>query len=167
MDGNPDLAGLDVEKPAGFDDLQALVEHGGRIDGDAATHVPGGVLEGLLGRDGCELIERELAERAARGGEPDGLDFVVGAGAQALVDGVVLAVNGQDRDAEAAGSGGEDFAGGDHALLVGEADGLSGEDSGVGGFETGDADDRGDDEVDVWQCGAGDGAFGPVRDVNA
>ncbi len=88
-----------------------------------------------------------LAEGAAGGGEPDGFHFGVRADAQALVDGVVFAVDGQDGHVALAGGGGEDFAGGDHALLVGEADGLAGEDGGVRGFETGDADDGGDDEV--------------------
>src|SRR5579863_4323252 len=110
MDSNPDLAGLDVEEAAGFNDFEVFVQHGGRVNGDSAAHVPGGMLEGLLGGDGGELVERELAERAARGGEPDGLDFIVSADAQALVDGVVLAVDGQDRHVEAAGGGGEDFA---------------------------------------------------------
>ena len=54
---------------------------------------------------------------------------------------------------------GEDFAGGHHALLVGQADRLAGQDGGVGGFKTGHADDGGDDEVGFGQRGAGDGAL--------
>ena len=63
------------------------------------------------------------------------------------MDGVVLGVDGQEGDVVLAGGGEDEFAGGDHALLVGEADGLAGENGGVGGFEAGDADDGGDDEV--------------------
>ena len=90
----------------------------------------------------------------------------MGADAQALVDGVVLAVDGQDGYVAVAGGGGEDFARGDHALLVGEADGFAGEDGGVGGFEAGDADDGGDDEVGIGEGGAGYGAFGAVDDFD-
>jgi hypothetical protein len=52
----------DVEEAAGLDDLQALVQHGGRVDGDAPAHHPGGVLERLLGGDGGELASGQLAE---------------------------------------------------------------------------------------------------------
>ncbi len=41
-------AGGQVEEAAGLDDLEALVHHGGGVDGDALAHDPGGVLEGLL-----------------------------------------------------------------------------------------------------------------------
>ena len=43
------------------------------------------------------------------------------AAAQALVDGVVLAVDGQQRLALAARFGGDQFSGGDQAFLVGQA----------------------------------------------
>jgi hypothetical protein len=125
------------------------------------------VLERLLGGDVGELVQRQLAERPAGGREPDGLDLSVRADAQALVDGVVLAVDGQDGDVALAGGGGEDFAGGHHALLVGQADGLAGQDGGVGGFEAGDADDGRDDEIRLGQGGAGDGACGAVDDFDA
>ncbi len=87
--------------------------------------------------------------------------------AQALVDGVVLAVDGQDGDVALAGGGGEDFAGGYHALLVGQANGLTGEDGGMGGFEAGYADDGGDYKVGFGKGGAGDGALGTVDELDA
>ena len=65
------------------------------------------------------------------------------------------------------GGGGEDFAGGDHALLVGEADGHAGKDSGVSSFETGNANDGRDDEIGFSVRGARDGAGGAVSDFNA
>jgi hypothetical protein len=156
-----------VEEPAGLDHFQALVEHGGGIDGDAAAHDPGGMLERLLGRDGGKLVERKLAERPARGGEPDGLDLAVRADAQALMHGVVLAVDGQDGHVALARGGGEDLAGGHHALLVGQADGLAGQDGGVRGFKAGHAHDGGDHEIGFGQRGAGDRAFGAVNDFDA
>ncbi len=85
----------------------------------------------------------------------------------ALVDGVVFAVDGEEGYVVGAGGGDDEVAGGDEALLVGEADGFAGEDGGVGGLEAGDADDGGDDEVDVGVGGDGDGAGGAVQDFDA
>ena len=62
---------------------------------------------------------------------------------------------------------GEDFARGHHALLVGQAYGLAGQDGGMGGFEAGYADDGRDDKVGFGQGGAGDGACGAVDDFDA
>ena len=87
------------------------------------------------------------------GGQPDAMDLVATPATHALVDGVVLAVDRQERLALAARFGGDEIAGGDQALLVGEADGLAGFDGFIGGFESGDADDGGDDEVGVGMGG--------------
>ena len=160
-------AGGQVEEAAGFDDLEALVHHGGGVDGDALAHDPGGVLEGLRRGDVVEVGERRVAEGATGGGEPDLLDFGGGAAAHALVDGVVLGVDGEEGDVVLAGGGDDELAGGYEALLVGEADGLAGADGGVGGFEAGYADDGGDDEVDFGQGGDADGAGGAVDDFDA
>ena len=156
-----------VEEAAGLDDLQSLVEHGRGVDGDALAHDPGGVLERLRGRDVVEVCERGVAEGAAGGGEPDLLDLVGCAAAQALVDGVVLGVDGQQVDTAFACGREDEVAGGDEALLVGEADGLAGENCGVGGLEAGDADDGGDDEVGLGQRGDADGSGGAVDDFGA
>src|SRR5215472_13890124 len=167
MDSYADLRWGHVEETTGFNDFEALVEHGGGVDGDAAAHDPGGVLESLLRRDGGELFEGRVAEGAAGCGEPDELDFVVPADAHALMHGVVLAVDWDDWNVAIAGGGSEDFAGSDHALLVGEADWLVGEDGRVRGFKAGDSDYGGDDEVGFGMRGAGDGAFGAVDDFDA
>src|SRR6185437_1610122 len=44
VDGDADLCGREVKEAAGFDDLKALVHHGGGVDGDAAAHDPCGML---------------------------------------------------------------------------------------------------------------------------
>ena len=166
MDGDADFGGGKVEEAAGLDDLEALVHHGGGVDGDALAHDPGGVLERLGGGDVVEVGERGGAEWAARCGEPYLLDFGGFAAAHALVDGVVLGVDGQEGDVVLAGGLEDEVAGGDEAFLVGEADGFAGADGGVGGFEAGDADDGGDDEVDLGQGGDADGAGGAVDDFD-
>ncbi len=159
VDGYLDARGRKVEEAAGFDDFEALVEHGGGVDGDALAHDPGGVLEGLRGGDAVEVGERGVAEGAAGGREPDLFDFGGGAGAEALVDGVVLGVDGEEVDVVLAGGGEDEVAGGYEAFLVGEADGFAGEDRGVGGFETGYTYDGRYYEVD----GGEGGASGPCR----
>ncbi len=58
VNGDPHLRCGDIEETAGLDNFKALVEHGSRVDGDATAHHPCGVLEGLLGGDVGELVER-------------------------------------------------------------------------------------------------------------
>ncbi len=167
MDGDPDAVGREVEEAAGLDDLQALVEHGGGVYGDALAHDPGGMFEGLRGGDVLEVCKWGVAKGATGGGEPDLFDLVGGAAAEALVDGVVLGVDGEEIDGVLAGGGEDEIAGGDEALLVSEADGFAAEDGGVGGFEAGDADDGGDDEVGVGMGGYADRAGCAVDDFYA
>ena len=93
-------------------------------------------------------------------------DFGGGSSAHALVDGVVLGVDGKEGHVVFFCGGDDEFAGGDEALLVGEADGFAGADSGVGGFEAGDSDDGGDDEVDFGKGGDMNAAGGAVEDFD-
>ncbi len=167
VDGCADLRGGQGEETAGFYDLEALVHHGGRVDGDALAHDPGGVLEGLGGGDVLEVGEGGVAEGASGGGEPDLTDLGWGSAAHALVDGVVLGVDGEQGYVVLVGGGDDEFACGYEALLVSEADSLAGFDGGVGGFESGYSDDRGDYEVDFGEgCGL-DGSGGAVEDIGA
>ena len=62
--------------------------------------------------------------------------------------------------------GGDEFAGDDETFFVGETDGFAGTNGFVGGFESGDADDGADDEIDVGMRGNADGAFGAVQDFD-
>src|SRR6185312_9556621 len=105
---------------------------------DAATHDPGGMLQGLLGSNGRELIERQVAEWATGSGQPNCLHLRVGAHAQALVDGVVFAVDREDRHIQATRGLGENFTRGYYALLIGQPHGLSGKDRRVRCFQAGD-----------------------------
>ena len=75
---DPDSGGRQVEQAAGFDDLQALIEQGGGIDGDPAAHDPGGMAQGLLHGDVLKLVRWKLAEGAAGSGQPDAANFRCG-----------------------------------------------------------------------------------------
>src|SRR5579863_6840525 len=83
------------------------------------------------------------------------------------MDGVVLAVDGEKWLALAAGFGGDELSGSDQAFFVGEADGFSGADGLVGGFEAGNAHDGGDYEIGVGMGGDADGSGGAVEDFDA
>ena len=93
-------------------------------------------------------------------------DLGCGAAAHALVDGVVLGVDGEEGYVVFFSSGEDKFAGGYEALLVGEADGLAGADCCVSGFEAGYSDDGGDDEVDFGEGGDVDASGGSVEDFD-
>src|ERR1035441_1571523 len=75
MHQNADLAGRHVEQPARLDHLKAFIHQGCRIDGDALAHLPGRVVERLLDRDVGELAGGSVQKRAARGSQPNPLNF--------------------------------------------------------------------------------------------
>src|SRR6516162_3754085 len=94
------------------------------------------------------------------------MDFFHASTAQTLMDGVVFAVDGQQRLALLEGSGGDELAGGDQTFLVREAENLAGFDSLIGGFESGDAHDGAHDEVDLRVRGDPDCAGRAVDDFD-
>ena len=83
-----------VEEPARLDHLQPLVEQRGRVDGNLAAHIPGGVFECLRGRGGGDLPAGRLPERAARSGQNQPPHGGRVAAFEALENGVVFAVHG-------------------------------------------------------------------------
>ena len=124
------------------------------------------MFESLLRCDGLELLQRKPAKRSARRREPDGFYLGMRADAQALMDSVVLAVDGQNGHFVFSRGGGEDFARGDHAFLVRKSHRLAGKDGSMRGFESRDTNDGGDDEISFSECGARDGALGAVHNFN-
>ncbi len=82
------------------------------------------------------------------------------------MDGVVLGVDGEERDVVLFCGCDDELACGYEALLVREAEGFSGADCGVSGLEAGYADDGGDDEVDFREGRDVDCAGGAVEDFN-
>ena len=74
----------------------------------------------LLHRDVLKLVLGKLAKGAAGSGQPDAADFLGRSSAHALVDGVVLGVNGQQGHVAAARLPGKDLPGSHHGLFVGQ-----------------------------------------------
>src|SRR5215831_3884415 len=97
MDDHADLVGRHVEQAARFDYLETLVHQRGRVDRNALAHLPSGMVESLLDGDAGEVAPRSVQEGPARRGKPDAMDFVAAPAPQALMDRVVLAVDGQKR----------------------------------------------------------------------
>src|ERR1700691_2539999 len=89
--------GGQVEQAASLNDFEALIHQGSGIDGDAASHFPGGMIQRLLDGDGGKLCLGGIQERSAGSSQPDALDFLHAAAAQALMDGVVLTIDRQKR----------------------------------------------------------------------
>ena len=58
-----------AEQPVRLDDLEALVHQRRRVDGDLAAHPPGRVAQRGVDGDVGERLGRQVAERAAGGGE--------------------------------------------------------------------------------------------------
>src|SRR5688572_16583411 len=110
VDDNFYFVGGEVEEPAGFDDLQGLVEHGGRVDGDFGAHSPGGVIEGLGEGGVFDFVGGGASEGASAGGEDDAADFVESAGVGRLEDRGMLGIHGEEADVLLAGEGDEQGA---------------------------------------------------------
>src|ERR1700751_2917020 len=211
MDDDIDLIGADTKEPASFDDLEALVHHGGGIDGDAVAHAPVGVGEGLFDGNVGEIFDGHFAKRAAGSGENEAADFGIErsfgwllgskfrpgdegtrrgeaityqrpmitqevtfcpretlekapASTEALVDSVVLRINGEQFPARLRGGGHDEFPGNDEDFLVGESDGATELDGFVGGFEADHANRSGDNDIGVGMGGYGEHAFAAVVD---
>jgi len=164
MDDDIDLIGAKTEEPAGFDNFKAFVHHRGGIDGDAVAHAPVGVGEGLVDGDVGKLRERSFAKWAAGSGEDDAADFIAGADAETLVDGVVLGIDGKEFFAGFSGSGHDQFTGGDEDFFVGESDGAAEFDGFVSGFEADHAYGGGENDFGGGMSADGEHAFAPVMD---
>ena len=128
--------GGDVEEPAGFDDLEAFVHEGGRVDGDFASHAPVGVFEGIGKSDVLQLLACAATERSARSGE-EYLVHVAHLAHETLENGRVFGVDRQDGDVVAGGGIGDYLPGYHHGLLIGQRNRLVVLDSAKSGTEAG------------------------------
>ena len=85
-------------------------------------------------------------------------------GAEALVDGVVFGIDGEQFPARLCGGGHDEFAGSDEDFLIGKRDGAAEGDGLVGGFEADNTDRGGDDDVRGGMSAGGEHAFAAVMD---
>ena len=96
VDDDLHLVGRHTEEMHRLDDLEALVHEGGGIHRDLGAHLPGGVSQGHGLGDGLQLFLGVAVEGASRGGQQDAADLVVMPRAEALEDGAMLRVHGED-----------------------------------------------------------------------
>ncbi len=96
MHEHVDLVRAHAEQPVRFDHLETLVHQRRGIDGDLPAHPPGRMLERVGGGDARQLRRRAAAKGSTRRGENQPADLRRLAAVQALVHGVVLAVDRQD-----------------------------------------------------------------------
>ena len=129
------LVGGHVKEPFGLNHLEAFVHHRSRVDGNLCTHLPGGMLQGIGSRYGAHLVERKLAEGATRCGEQYLLNFVIALAHNALEDGRVLAINGQDGHMVFGRQLAYQFASHHQRLLVGQTNFLACLDGVYGGVQ--------------------------------
>ena len=84
-------------QPHGLDDLQPLVHHGSRVDGDFLPHSPGGMLEGVLFFDGFQLGKGLSVERPAGCRENQAMNLApIPAAHQALENSAMLGIHRHD-----------------------------------------------------------------------
>ena len=168
MDDHIQLLGRHVEEELGLDQLQTLVHERGRVDRDLAAHRPLGMLAGLLGRGGGDSLRRPGPERPARSGQdqtPNGTARIHAGSAirQALEDGIVLAVDRQQRDAGLAAGSAEKRAGHDDGFLVGQQHRACAARRRQRGRQARRPDDGGHDRVDARGAGHLDQLVGADR----
>jgi len=170
VDDDLDAVHADVEEPAGLNHFEAFVEERGGVDGDLASHDPGGVFEGLFECDGFEGLAGPaggVAEGAAAGGEPEVADGGGWLSIEALEDGGMFAVHREHTDTAPARLVHHDFTGHDEDFLGSDGDVLAGTDGGEGRGEAGGADDGDEDDVGLGQGGQFEEAFGTGGDADA
>ena len=102
--------GSTAKEPARFDHFEPFVHQSRRIDGDALPHAPVGMRQRLFRSGLRHLRNRSLAKRAARSRQDQPPHFARAPRAQALVDGVVLAIHGQQFHALGLGRSHHQFA---------------------------------------------------------
>ena len=115
--------------------FEPLVHQRRRVDRDLGTHLPGGMLQRLLRRHRVERLARPLAKGTARSGQDEPPDIRRIVPAQALVNGVVLAVHRQDVHAAPLRRRHHQAAGHHQHFLVGQRHRLAGLDCRQGGVE--------------------------------
>src|ERR1700733_6337543 len=105
------------------------------------------MVQGLLDGNRSELGVRRVEEWPTRSSQPDALNLVHASAAQALMDGVVFAVNRKQWLALPASLGRDQLPRGDQTLLIRQPQGFSRAHRFIGCLQAGHADDGADHEV--------------------
>ena len=144
-----------IEQPVRLDHLEAFVHQSRRIDGDLAAHPPRRMAQRIFRLDAGERRDRHLTERSARRRQDDASNLLAPPPVEALMDGVVLAVDRKDGDAARTRGRGHERACHHQHFLVGERDGFAGVDRGKDGLERVGPRRCADHDVDVRVGGDG------------
>src|SRR5579862_2608140 len=99
VDNYLNLRQIHPKQPPRLDHLKSLVHERGGINRNPLAHLPIWMSEGLLWSHFRETRHGCLTEWPTRSGKDQALYLVACAGAQTLVDGIVLTVNRKQRHA--------------------------------------------------------------------
>ena len=129
-----------AKEPYGLDEFQTLVHQGGGVDGDLRAHIPVGVFKGVCTGLAAQLLGGHTEEGTAGGseqnlGQTGGALLIL----QALEDGRVFAVHGQQLHAVLFHSLRDQMSAGDKALLVGQRQVVAALDGAQAGTKAGNA----------------------------
>src|ERR1700684_818426 len=86
-----------LKQPASLNHLEPLIHQGCRVDGDPFSHLPRRMIQRLLDRNGSKFHLWRFQKRTARSRQPDPLHLFYPPAPQTLVDGIMLAINRQQR----------------------------------------------------------------------
>jgi len=138
---------LHPKKPVRFDHLQPFVEERRRVNRDPPPHFPGRMVQGFCHGKGSKFGFWGMQKRSARGRQPDALDFFHPPATQALMNCVVLTIDGQQRVTLAARFGRDQLSRRNQTLFIGQSDSLTRLHRFVGCFQSRYTDDRADYKV--------------------
>src|SRR5208337_55763 len=96
MNKDVDLLRRETKQPVRLDDFQALIHHRGRVDSDAPTHFPDGMLQGLFGGYAIKMLPRRFQKRATGSSQYETADFRMASRPKTLMDGAMFAIHRQD-----------------------------------------------------------------------
>ena len=148
MNQHLDLVGIDTEKPFSLDDLESLVHHRRRVDGDLRSHVPCGMAQGIILSHLLQLLASEQAERASTCREQNLLYLIVALTHNALENGGMLTIHRQYRSMVFLCQLAYQCTSHNKRFLVGETDGLASLYGMYRRRETGKAHHSGENHID-------------------
>ena len=125
-----------AEKMVSLDDLQSLVHECGRIHRDLGAHLPGRMVQGFLYSHLAQLTEGFSEKRTAGSGQEDPLDLGPLLSVETLMNGAVLAVDGQQADLRLPGLPHHQLSRHHQRLLVGQSHVSASQDGGQRGNQT-------------------------------